>query len=60
MPKRLPPLIPAGLVANQVDLEPNEIIIRTHPRATAASCPGCGETSARLHSRYTRTLADLP
>lgn len=60
MSKRLLPLIPAGLVVDQVDLEPDQIIIRTHPRATAAACPGCGDTSARPHSRYTRTLADLP
>ena len=60
MSKRLLPLIPAGLVVDQVDLEPDQIIIRTHPRATAAGCPGCGEISARPHSRYTRTLADLP
>jgi len=24
------------------------------------SCPDCGEVASRLHSRYTRTLADLP
>ncbi|MEN3237977.1 MULTISPECIES: ISL3 family transposase [Methylobacterium] len=60
MSKRLLPHIPAGLVVEQVDLEPDRIIISTHPRATAAACPGCGETSTRLHSRYARTLADLP
>ncbi|TGD91996.1 ISL3 family transposase [Methylobacterium nonmethylotrophicum] len=60
MSKRLLPLIPAGLVVDQVDHEPDQIIIRTHLRATAAACPGCGETSASPHSRYTRTLADLP
>ncbi|WP_442919407.1 transposase family protein [Methylobacterium sp. SyP6R] len=60
MSKRLLPLIPAGLVVDQVDLEPDRIIIRPHPRATTAGCPGCGEISAQPHSRYTRTLADLP
>jgi transposase len=25
-----------------------------------ARCPACGDRSARVHSRYTRTLADLP
>jgi transposase len=28
--------------------------------ATAAPCPLCGERSERVHSRYARTLADLP
>ncbi|MDI4658254.1 transposase family protein [Xanthobacter sp. AM11] len=26
----------------------------------ASSCPGCGRTSERIHSRYHRHLADLP
>ena len=30
------------------------------PRATEAPCPLCGQSSRRLHSRYHRTLADLP
>ncbi|WP_428833490.1 ATP-binding protein [Methylobacterium ajmalii] len=47
-------------MVDQVDLEPDEIIIRTHPRPTSACCPGCGEIAARPHSCYTRTLADLP
>lgn len=25
-----------------------------------ASCPGCGQAASRVHSRYFRTLADLP
>src|SRR4029453_11279566 len=28
--------------------------------ATVASCPECGQPSKRYHSRYWRTLADLP
>jgi transposase len=28
--------------------------------AATRPCPGCGKLSARVHSRYTRTLADLP
>lgn len=28
--------------------------------AVVASCPSCGAHSSRVHSRYTRTLADLP
>jgi transposase len=29
-------------------------------RSSEARCPMCGEPSRRVHSRYTRTLADLP
>lgn len=32
--------------------------IWAHPRAVRVSCPGCGGESARVHSRYVRTLAD--
>src|SRR4051794_11932026 len=32
-------------------------IATTHP---AASCPGCGSQSQRVHSRYTRHLAEEP
>jgi transposase len=58
--KRLLPLIPAGLVVDQVHPDAERLTILTHPRAVAAACPACGRHSARLHSRYTRTLADLP
>jgi transposase len=27
---------------------------------TAVSCPGCAAVAQRVHSRYRRTLADLP
>jgi transposase len=32
--------------------------IWAHSRAVAACCPGCGGESARVHSRYERTLSD--
>src|SRR3989442_119721 len=39
--------------AETIDL----IVIATQPHAT---CPDCGHSAQRCHSRYTRTLADLP
>ncbi len=43
-------------------LEPahSAIIINLHARQTTAPCPLCGRRSKRVHSRYERTLADLP
>ncbi|WP_233365479.1 transposase family protein [Rhodococcus globerulus] len=32
--------------------------IRASPLSTSASCPTCGVSSKRVHSRYERTLAD--
>jgi transposase len=43
-------------------LEPAQsaITIYLHARQTTARCPLCGRRSKRIHSRYERTLADLP
>ncbi len=58
--KRLLPLIPAGLVVDRVVTDTERVIITTHPSATRAACPACGQLSSRTHSHYARTLADLP
>jgi len=49
------------------DIEVNEVsaaqdVIRVRITTTAPSivCPHCGETSVRVHSRYQRTVQDLP
>src|SRR4051812_39855139 len=39
---------------------PNLVEIRARCRTPTASCPRCCTPSARVHSRYERTLADLP
>jgi len=36
------------------------IILFAKTSASTARCPVCGKQSGRVHSRYTRTLADLP
>ena len=36
------------------------ITINLHARQTTARCPLCARRSKRVHSRYERTLADLP
>jgi transposase len=58
--KRLLPLIPAGLLEQQILPSPDHLIIVATPQACSANCPGCGQSSARVHSRYERTLGDLP
>ena len=43
-------------------LEPSQsaVTINLHARAATTCCPLCAKRSKRVHSRYQRTLADLP
>ena len=50
----------AGLSLEQVDLSGETITLYLKVIAKFASCPVCGRVSARVHSRYQRTLTDLP
>jgi transposase len=38
----------------------NAITLTARASSCVASCPVCGKQSVRVHSRYTRTLANLP
>ena len=60
MSKRVLPLIPAGLVVDQVWPVSDTVIIQATSRQASPCCPTCAHPSHRLHSRYQRTLADLP
>ena len=44
----------------QVLPAPDHVTILTAPQPATALCPGCGWPSQRVHSRYKRTLGDLP
>jgi transposase len=58
--KRILPLIPPGLAVERVVPSSDRIIIATTPRVATAACPGCGQTSDRVHAHYQRRLQDLP
>lgn len=55
-------LLPAhhDLVVNDVTINPDLIAVALTGAAPTACCPVCGRASDRIHSRYRRTLADLP
>lgn len=53
-------LIPSSLHVAALLLGDDGVIIRAVSEATDVRCPVCGEPSDRVHSRYERTLADLP
>jgi transposase len=54
------PLIPAGLSVVQVLPAPDHITIVAVPMSSQSACPLCGSVSGRVHSHYSRRLADLP
>lgn len=60
-------MFPVGLLFHIVGLSVEEVIIQDHAvtfvvTATGhtAACPRCSHASKRVHSRYSRTLHDLP
>jgi transposase len=44
----------------EMDLERHAITLSVSSTQSAANCPLCGDLSERVHSRYQRTLSDLP
>ena len=50
----------AGLHVEQVAIADDAVHIDLHRTARTARCPGCRRHSRRVHSSYTRQIADLP
>jgi transposase len=48
----------AGVVVENAEVTGARLCIWARPRADSAACPRCGCSSARVHSRYQRRLAD--
>ena len=51
---------PACLQLLRLTADANTITATVLTTAPSARCPLCGEQAVRVHSRYTRRLADLP
>ena len=49
-----------ALTALDLDLEHHQLVIAATSVRAEGTCPACNAPSARSHSRYQRTLADLP
>jgi transposase len=47
-----------GVVIERIDRVVGGVEIMARVRSSTAACPGCGERSDRVHSRYERSLAD--
>jgi len=60
-PWTYPPVLGfTGLCCDRLEFSLNQVRLAMHSVAASASCPVCGQSSERVHSRYRRTLADLP
>jgi transposase len=53
-------LVPRGFVVDETMSDGSELLIAVRPIAKTSACPGCRTLSQRIHSRYCRSLADLP
>ena len=59
-PSPKPELVPKGLKLEQLVANRHRVSIYLSSSAPCASCSVCGRHSGRVHSRYERTVADLP
>src|SRR5215218_10077055 len=62
-PKKLPmTLLPKapGLKLRDVSIDAQTVSLFVTSTCPYVACPVCGRRTARLHSHYLRTLADLP
>jgi transposase len=53
-------LLPQGLYLESLSIETGRVSIRVASGASKSRCPVCGLVSSRVHSRYSRTVSDLP
>lgn len=61
LPKsKLMKLIPPGLEASRWVVEGEDLVVDAHRATENTACPACGSVSRQVHSRYRRTLRDLP
>jgi hypothetical protein len=59
-PPTSPILLPhlAGVIVEEVAVAAGLLLVTARGREGAAACPKCGTASGRVHSRYSRRLAD--
>lgn len=50
----------SGLIVRELAVTPDLVCVTAESAVPDAACPGCGHHTDRVHSRYTRIVADLP
>ncbi len=51
--------LPSTLTVDRVERSTEGLTLSLHATTLCVSCPRCGTAGSRVHSRYTRTVADL-
>jgi hypothetical protein len=51
--------LPSTLTVDRVERSPQGLTVSLHATTSTVCCPTCGTAGSRVHSRYTRTVADL-
>ncbi|HLW03235.1 MAG TPA: transposase family protein [Ktedonobacterales bacterium] len=52
-------LLPSGLEIEQIGADVMVLTVSVISRLSTSTCPLCGTSATRIHSRYHRTVADL-
>lgn len=52
--------LPEGMSIDQVHQSESQLTVVVISTSASAPCPGCGSFSEHVHSRYQRTVKDLP
>lgn len=52
--------LPRGLDIESVSVSEEVLIVSVIACSPSGCCPGCSQEAVRVHSRYRRTVADLP
>ena len=52
-------LLPSGLEIEQIGAEATLLTVSVTSRLPTSTCPLCGTSATRIHSRYQRTVADV-
>ena len=62
MDQRLRPskLVPSGFKVDRMTIVGTDVVITIRHQSPVGICPSCGRASRRVHSRYSRRVADLP
>ena len=53
-------LLPKGLYLETLSIGTGRVSISVSSGTRRSRCPLCGRDSSRVHSRYSRTVSDLP